>query len=141
LKEKLSGVIVADITFVGRKEKNKHFHEREGRSKPGGKGKIPVFSLVERGGKVRSIVMDKVTAPNLRKAITENAELSSRLMTDLQSADTHMGRLSHAPRYGRSQGGRIRASGRDSVMVSTNRREISEKVQVNTPVLGICQVT
>src|ERR1700730_12634685 len=39
LKEKLSGVLEADTTYVGGKEKNKHFYQREGRSKPGGKGK------------------------------------------------------------------------------------------------------
>jgi len=80
LKEKLSGIIEADETYVGGKEKNKPFYKRnEGF---GGKGKVPVFSLVERGGRVRSMVMDKVTAPNLRKALMENADTRSRLMTD-----------------------------------------------------------
>ena len=130
LKEKLSGIIEADTTYVGGKEKNKHFHEREGRTKSGGKGKIPVFSLVERGGRVRSVVMDRVTAPNLRKAIMENADLRSRLMTDSQSANTHMGdylkrhdMVDHtAEEYARI--------GTDGVMVSTNT--ISWPISANT---------
>ena len=87
---KLAGIIEADTTYVGGKEKNKHWDQRDP-LKAGGKGKTPVFSMVERGGRVRSIVMDRVTAWNLRKAILENVDLGSRLMTDSQSANTHMG--------------------------------------------------
>jgi transposase-like protein len=42
-----------DETYVGRKEKNKHLGKRNKRNL-GGTGKEAVFSLVERGGKVRS---------------------------------------------------------------------------------------
>jgi len=113
----------ADTAFVGGREKNKHFHEREGRSKPGGKGKIPVFSLVERGGKVRSIVMERVTAPNLRKAVMENAELKAHLMTDSQSVNTHMGDyLTRHDMVDHTQEEYARI-GTDGVLVSTNTIE------------------
>src|ERR1700683_464441 len=46
-------VAEADETFIGGKEGNKHKSKRTA-GQQGGKGKEPVFSLVERGGKVRS---------------------------------------------------------------------------------------
>ena len=45
--------IEADETYVGGKEKNKHRSKRDAKH-IGGVGKEAVFSLVERGGKVRS---------------------------------------------------------------------------------------
>jgi len=52
----------------------------------GGKGKTPVFAMVERGGKVRSMVMDRVTIANLRKALTDNVHPSARLMNGLSES-------------------------------------------------------
>ena len=46
-------VVEADETYVGRKEKNKHVGRRNA-GNIGGTGKAIVFSLVERGGRVRS---------------------------------------------------------------------------------------
>jgi transposase-like protein len=123
MKEKLSGVIEADTTFIGGKEKNKHWGERRHTKEGGSKGKIPVFSLVERGGQVRSIVMDKVTAPNLRKAIMESADLRSRLMTDSQSANTHMGDFLSRHDMVDHKAEEYARIGRDGVMISTNTIE------------------
>ena len=44
--------------------------------------KIPVFALVERGGRVRSFTMPLVTSVNLKRAIHEHVEKSATLMTD-----------------------------------------------------------
>jgi hypothetical protein len=38
--------------------------------------------MVQRGGDVRSIVMDRVTMANLRKALLDSVDLGSRIMTD-----------------------------------------------------------
>jgi transposase-like protein len=44
--------------------------------------KAPVVSLVERGGKVRSIHVANVTAKNLKEVISDNVEPSAHVMTD-----------------------------------------------------------
>ncbi len=72
--EKLSGVIEADETYVGGKGKGKR-----GR---GSVKKTPVFTLVERNGRVRSTVVDRVTARNLKSILRENVEKDAVIMTD-----------------------------------------------------------
>lgn len=56
--------VEADETYIGGKEKNKHRVKRT--SAVGGQGKEIVFSLVERGGKVRSRHVPEVNAKTLR---------------------------------------------------------------------------
>ena len=48
----------------------------------GTKNKLPVVSLVERGGRVRSVVMPKATADNLRAVLKEHVNANARVMTD-----------------------------------------------------------
>jgi transposase-like protein len=61
---KLGGIVEADETYIGGKA----------RGHGGGyiDNKIPVFALVERGGKVRSFTMPLVTSVNLKRAIHEH---------------------------------------------------------------------
>ena len=79
--EKLSGTVEVDECYVG------------GKPRPGDKrtvftgfrknsNKIPVVSLLQRGGKVRSQVMRHVTGKNLKQAIRENVEICSEVHTD-----------------------------------------------------------
>ena len=70
--EKLNGIVEADETYVGGKGK----HGR------GPVKKTPLFSLIERDGRVRSTVVDKVTAKNLKFIIRENVDKDSVIMTD-----------------------------------------------------------
>ncbi|MGB8354285.1 MAG: IS1595 family transposase [Chthoniobacteraceae bacterium] len=72
--EPLYGVVEVDETYVG------GFN-------PGGgmksyENKIPVVSLVERGGDKRSMVMERVTGGNLRAAIAEHTHKAATIMTD-----------------------------------------------------------
>ena len=74
--------IEADETYVGGKERNKHRSKRD-KKHIGGVGKQMVFSLVERGGQVRSMHLTTVDAATLRPIL--NAQLdttNTRLMTD-----------------------------------------------------------
>lgn len=79
-----SGKIVeADETFVGGKEKNKHRKKRNAQN-IGGTGKEAVFSVVERGGKVRSHHVPHVNAKTLRPILEAQLSEPSKtvLMTD-----------------------------------------------------------
>ena len=76
---KLSGIVEADEAYVGGKPRNKQ--TRTG-PRSGPDRKMPVVSLVERGGKIRSFVTADVTAANVGRILTENVTLDSHLMTD-----------------------------------------------------------
>ena len=66
--------VEADETYIGRKK---------GWSKRRGFGHtMKVMSLVERGGPVRSTVMDTVTRTDVERIISKNVRHDSRLMTD-----------------------------------------------------------
>src|SRR5207249_4417153 len=69
---KLGGIVEADETYIGGKSRGRGNIDN----------KMPVFALVERGGKVRSFSMPLVNASNLKRAIHEHVEKSSTLMTD-----------------------------------------------------------
>jgi transposase-like protein len=76
------GVVEADETYVGGKERNKHRSKRDSKH-IGGVGKQCVFSLVERGGKVRSLHLPSVNANNLRPILQSHVNTKkTRLMTD-----------------------------------------------------------
>jgi transposase-like protein len=73
-------VVEGDETYIGGKEGNKHKSKRGGKRGP--VGKQAVFSLVERGGDVRSFHVANVNAKTLRPIIVKNASRKSFFMTD-----------------------------------------------------------
>jgi transposase-like protein len=74
--DKLSGTVEVDECYIGGKVK---------RPFAGGKlpdNKIPVVSLLQRDGKVRSQIVKRVTSKNLKAVLRQNVEPSATIMTD-----------------------------------------------------------
>jgi transposase-like protein len=69
-----------DETFVGGLEKNKHAHKRHNQT--GWTGKETVFSLVERGGRVRSNHVPTVTAKTLGPVLRAQLDAATFVMSD-----------------------------------------------------------
>jgi len=67
-------------TFVGGKDKNKHANKRSGTR--GVHAMEPVFSLVERGGKVSSHHVETVNAKTLRPIVEQQVHGLTMVMTD-----------------------------------------------------------
>lgn len=72
---KLKGIIEADETYVGG-------HQKYGRGRTISGNKRPVFSIVKRGGGVRSFHVANVTAETLVGIIKKNVENISKIYTD-----------------------------------------------------------
>jgi len=72
--DKLSGIVETDETYIGGRRRGM------GRAYRG--NKTAVVSLVERKGRVRSVVMPNVTGKNLKAVLQEHIEPSARVMTD-----------------------------------------------------------
>jgi len=85
-------VVEADETFVGGKEKNRHRSKRFKKHAGGNWGKETVFSLVERGGQVRSVHTPSVTAATLRPILVAQVDRKSFLVTDDAGQYRHMHR-------------------------------------------------
>jgi transposase-like protein len=79
--DRLGGVVEVDETYVGGKERNRKFRDKQ---KKLGRGtdKAPVVALVERGGKARSMHIARVTGEELKGAIRRHVTPEARIMTD-----------------------------------------------------------
>lgn len=84
--------VEADETYVGGKVTNRHASERNGKRLSPFSGKEPVFALVERDGRVRSLHLATVNANTLRHALVTNADRGSWLMTDDHSGYKTVGK-------------------------------------------------
>lgn len=74
-RKRMKGTIEVDETYVGGKSR------RLGQQ-TGWENKTPVVALVQRNGKVRSFVVETVSASTLKKVLLDNVHPSSDLMTD-----------------------------------------------------------
>lgn len=82
-EEQLEGTVEIDETFVGGKAKFKHKKKRikytPGRS---WKDKTPVFGMLQRGGKVKAIVVPDVTMIHIYNALKQHVKIGSNVMGD-----------------------------------------------------------
>lgn len=89
--EKLSGTVECDETYVGGKIRVGSYKPRDGK-KPKYRSprdnKASVFSVLQRGGDVRSRHVQRVTAENLRPIVDEMIAEDAHVMTDSSTALT-----------------------------------------------------
>ena len=89
--------VESDETFYGRKpdaEDPWYFDNERGwrKKRMAWSQKIPVVTLVERGGKSRSVKAENVTAGEIRRIVLQNADTKSALMTDEANAYKNIGK-------------------------------------------------
>jgi transposase-like protein len=81
---KLSGEVEVDETFIGGKARNMHKSKKAGKGfeKRGGTGKTVVMGMLERGGRIKSKVVDERDRETLHAHILTNVEEGSNVFTD-----------------------------------------------------------
>jgi transposase-like protein len=86
---KLGGEVEVDETFIGGKARNMHLDKRERRiTGTGGKDKTIVFGALERGGKIRTVVVADRKRSGLHARVKEHVEAGTALYSDaLKSYD------------------------------------------------------
>jgi len=79
----LSGEVEVDETFIGGKARNMHIAVKKRRiTGTGGKDKAKVMGMVERGGKVRTMVIETRKKHELQANVREHVQAGSALYSD-----------------------------------------------------------
>jgi transposase-like protein len=79
----LQGIVEADETYIGGKNKNRHKDKKTvGGQGRGGEDKTAVLGVVERGGKVKARKAKDVSSKTIKSFIKQNVKEGSQLMTD-----------------------------------------------------------
>src|SRR5688572_18195344 len=80
---KLGGHVEVDETFIGGKARNMHIAQRKRRiTGTGGKDKTVVLGMLERGGKVRTMLVENRKKVTLQSEIHAHVEAGSALYSD-----------------------------------------------------------
>jgi len=95
--DKLSGDVEVDETFIGGKARNMHIAQRKRRiTGTGGKDKTAVLGILERGGKVRTTVINDRKKKTLQAEVHQHVEAGAALYTDeLLSYNGLAGKYAH----------------------------------------------
>jgi transposase-like protein len=103
---KLSGEVEVDESFIGGKARNMHAAKRARKiTGTGGKDKVVVMGIMERGGQVRAMVVDGRRKKELQKTVREHVEAGAAIFSDeLKSyeglaADYQHAVINHAVEY------------------------------------------
>jgi transposase-like protein len=81
--EKFSGHVEADETFIGGKARNMHVGKRARRiTGTGGKDKTAVMGILERGGKIKTVVIPNRKRKAIQSEVQKHVEAGSALYTD-----------------------------------------------------------
>jgi transposase-like protein len=82
-KELMTGIVEADETYIGGKNKNRHADKKtKGGQGRGGEDKTPVIGLLQRDGKVIAKKAKDTSGKTLKGFINDNVEQGSTLSTD-----------------------------------------------------------
>lgn len=82
LPEKMSGIVEADEAYIGGRFRQKGSYKPNADRPSPTANKAAVFSVVQRGGRVHSRHIEKITAENLKAVLAEVCEQDAHLMTD-----------------------------------------------------------
>lgn len=81
---KMEGIVEVDETYCGGKPRYKKFQGSTYKPNKAGRGtrKTPVLAVIERGGDVRTRVVARVTADNIKAILQDNVKPGSVIITD-----------------------------------------------------------
>lgn len=81
--EELRGVVECDETFVGGKNRNRHTNKKyEKANGRAFKDKTPIIGMLQRGGKVKTVVMPNTEAQYITPIIQDTVHEDAIIMTD-----------------------------------------------------------
>ena len=91
---KLGGIVEVDETWIGGKDRNRHWNKKKGGVGGAGSGKTPIIGAVSRRGNVVARVLNRVTKKAVHEFVHEAVSNKvSLLATDEHSIYTKLGKV------------------------------------------------